>query len=65
VAPQAGAPALRFVVVLWGEAGAEAAAALPCPLLTYEQVLQQGAALLERGCWALARWALCPPLPLP
>ncbi len=45
------------MVTLWGEAGAGARGALPYPVLPYEQVLQQGAALLERGGFELVRCA--------
>lgn len=48
------APELRFVVVLWGEVTPECAAALPCPVVTFEEVLASGRAAAAAG-WAPAR----------
>ena len=39
---QAAPSELRFVVLLWGDVGAVASAALPYPVLAFEDVLQLG-----------------------
>lgn len=50
---QESAPELRFVVVLWGEVSPECAAALPCPVVSFEEVLHSGRA--SAGSWDPAR----------
>jgi hypothetical protein len=52
---QADSPKLRFVVTLWDSASSEVQAELPYPVLSYEQVLEQGRALLDRQGFEPAR----------
>ena len=43
---------LRFVVLLWGDVSAAAAASLPCPVLSFDDVLRLGRA--ARHAWSPA-----------